>query len=88
MSLIKLITRLGIFLGKKPYKTNKMAYIDDFRALASVAINQEIDEHLRKKATSVMYKIVDIMGKAADVEDAQIEDFLSKIKSKIEVIKQ
>ena len=65
-----------------------MAYIDDFRALASVAINDNIDVELRNKAIKVMDKIIDIMDKGADIEATQVEDFLTKIKSKIEVIKQ
>lgn len=65
-----------------------MAYIDDFRALASIAINDNISLDLRNKAIVVMDKIVDIMDKAADAEGIQIDGFLKTLNSKIEVIKQ
>jgi hypothetical protein len=63
-----------------------MAYLDDFRALASVLVNENISPELKKRANESMEKIMDVMDKSVAVEKRQIEDFMNKISSNIEVI--
>lgn len=65
-----------------------MAYNEDFRALASVAINKDIEStELKSKALATMLKIVNLMDMTVEIESTQTEKYLSTLKSGIEVIK-
>jgi hypothetical protein len=65
-----------------------MAYNEDFRALASVAINKDIEStELKSKALAIMLKIVNLMDMTVEIESTQTEKYLSTLKSGIEVIK-
>lgn len=49
-----------------------MPYNDNFRALASILINENIDEDLKKKAKGTITKIMDIMEKETELEMSQL----------------
>lgn len=49
-----------------------MPYSDNFRALASILINENIDEDLKKKAKGTITKIMDIMEKETELEMSQL----------------
>lgn len=63
-----------------------MAYLDNFRALASIAVNNEIDETLKTKAKGIMSKIMDIIDKESDIEKKQVEAFYTKTILGIETV--
>lgn len=62
-----------------------MANNDTFRALASIVINETIDEDLKKKAKGIMSKIMDAMDREADIDISQLKKFSANL-SGIETI--
>lgn len=49
-----------------------MPYSDNFRALASIVINESIDDKLKEKAKKVMHSIIDVMEKETALEMKQL----------------